>query len=488
MSFLPEASTTIRSLLGRKEGQLFDRKSIRIEAREFARHLIAFANADGGEIAIGITNDNQIEGASGREEHVNELLQASINFCEPPVRTISRRVSCINRSGSDDYVVLVGVEASERVHTRSDGDTFLRISDESRRLTYEQHRQLLYDKGEQRYEDELVAPVADEVFDADLLARFQRQIDQVGEVERVLSYRFLSRTDASGMPYVTRAGILLFHATPTRYFPQNAIRFLRYQGVAAATGVRINVVTDRRYEGPLPRIVDEIFTDLSSILREFTRLNPETSRFESHSEYPTFAWQEAIVNAVIHRAYSIGGQSIEVRLFDDRLEVESPGRLPGMVRVENMRDVHFLRNPRIARVMNDFGFAREIGEGVNRMYEEMALAGLPEPTFQERAGSLIVTLQNDRENRSTSRTIADLYSGLAEEQRTLLSAILLRGGLAPKDAEAVIGRSRPTTLRHMNVLIEAGLVKRQARTTRDPSAVYIIASQELNAYLRDIVP
>lgn len=353
MNFLPEADTTIRNLLRRKEGQLFDRKSIRIEPKDFARHLIAFANADGGEIAVGIADDGQIEGVNGREDRVNDLIQASIDFCVPPVRTVARHVSCINRAGKEDFVVLVRVEASERVHSRNDGETFLRIGDESRRLTYEQHRQLLYDKGEQRYEDELVAPVTDEGFDTNLLARFQRQINQSGEIERVLSYRFLARPDTNGVPSVTRAGILLFHMTPERYFPQNAIRFIRYQGVAAATGVRINVITDRRYEGPIPKIVQDIFDDLGSVLREFTRLNPETSRFESRPEYPIFAWQEAIVNAVTHRAYSIGGQSIEVRLFDDRLEVESPGRLPGMVRVENMRDVHFLRNPRIARVMNE---------------------------------------------------------------------------------------------------------------------------------------
>ncbi len=89
------------------------------------------------------------------------------------------------------------------------------------------------------------------------------------------------------------------------------------------------------------------------------------------------------MNAVTHRSFSLGGDHVRVELFDDRLEVESPGRLPGLVRLENIRSTRFARNPRIARALSDLGYGRELGEGVNRMFEEMNRVGLPDPVYHQ---------------------------------------------------------------------------------------------------------
>ncbi|MHB8647447.1 MAG: ATP-binding protein [Thermomicrobiales bacterium] len=487
MPFLPASAASIDDLLRRKEGQLFDRKSMQISPRDFAPHLVAFANADGGEIALGIASNGEVEGVRGREDRANELTQASINFCTPPVRVSSRSIPCINRKGEEDFVMLIAIEQSERVHTTTNGDTYLRIGDESRRLSYEQQRQLMYDKGEQRYEDELIADVPGETFDEQLLARFRERIGMEGDTERTLIARYLARRDKDARTKVTRAGILLFHTTPALHFPTGDIRFIRYAGTTIATGVRQNITADKRYEGPLPRIVEAVFHDIGAILRQFTRLNPTTSTFETEPEYPLFAWQEAIVNAVTHRAYSISGQRIEIRLFDNRMEIESPGRLPGLVHVENMRDVHFLRNPRIARVMNDFGFVQELGEGVDRMYREMELLGLPEPRFREKEGSVLVTLENAMANRGTAKSIVELVRDLPREQRELLIAIAQQGFLSPKDAERVIGRSRPTVIKYLKGLMQMGLVARRAAAGNDPHAVYIIVSSSIIEELRSLV-
>ena len=485
-TFLPTSDASIDDLLKRKEGQLFDRKSTQIKPRDFAPHLITFANADGGEIAIGIANDGGVEGIRGRENRVNELTQASIDLCTPPIRLRSRSIACVNRNGEEDAIVLIAIEQSERMPTTTNGDTYLRIGDESRRLSHEQQRQLLYDKGEQRYEDELVADVSSEAFDEPLLARFRERIGMDGDTERTLSARYLARKDKDGTAKVTRAGVLLFHSTPALHFPTGDLRFIRYAGVRIATGVRQNITADKRYEGPLLRIVEEVFRDIGAILRQFTRLNPATSTFETEPEYPLFAWQEAIVNAVTHRAYNIGGQRIEVRLFDNRLEVESPGRLPGLVRVENMRDVHFLRNPRIARVMNDFGFVQELGEGVDRIYDEMASLGLPPPIFQEREGSVVLTLENDIARRQqVPNHTAPLWTSLTIDQQRLLIAMATKEAITPREAQTITGRSRPAVLRYLNDLVKKGLIVRRATTPNDPSTTYQIADSSLAAEIRE---
>jgi ATP-dependent DNA helicase RecG len=193
----------------------------------------------------------------------------------------------------------------------------------------------------------------------------------------------------------------------------------------------MNLIKDIRLDLPLPKLIDEAFQIVSSQLREFTRL-VEGGIFETTPEYPVFAWQEAISNAVIHRAYSITGTDIQVKLFDDRLEVESPGKLPGLVRLHNMREIHFSRNPLIARVMTEMKYMRDFGEGVDRMIREMKAMGLEPPVFEEYAFMFRVTLRNNLEKRQLRQTATPVVDdkrlgNLNERQKKALNHLQRTG-------------------------------------------------------------
>ena len=101
-------------------------------------------------------------------------------------------------------------------------------------------------------------------------------------------------------------------------------------------------------------------------------------------EYPEFAWQEGIVNAVAHREYALTGSYIKVTMYDDRLEIESPGKLPNIVTVENIRETRFSRNPRISRVLTEMGWVRELNEGVKRIYSDMERFFLEAPIYSHK--------------------------------------------------------------------------------------------------------
>ncbi len=119
--------------------------------------------------------------------------------------------------------------------------------------------------------------------------------------------------------------------------------------------------------------------------------------FRERLEYPTFAWQEALVNAVAHRDYALTGASIEVWMFDDHITVRSPGLPPAPVTLEQLRQqksIHFSRNPLIVRVLADLGYLREMGEGVPRMYQEMEHYGLNPPELAAEGFIFSVTLRN----------------------------------------------------------------------------------------------
>ena len=128
-----------------------------------------------------------------------------------------------------------------------------------------------------------------------------------------------------------------------------------------------------------------------SQIKEHTYLGAD-ARFVTEPEYPEFVWKELIVNAITHRDYSIKGTDIQIKMFDDHLTVESPGTLPGIVRLNNMREIHFSRNPKIAELLHEYEYVREFG--VDRMYLEMKEAGLPEPEYRTEAFMVYATIRN----------------------------------------------------------------------------------------------
>lgn len=203
-----------------------------------------------------------------------------------------------------------------------------------------------------------------------------------------------------------------------QFYPNCRIRFLRYDGIAEQVGTKINIIKDVNLEYPLLKIIEKAKEFVSVQLREFTALNQLTGRFQIVPEYPEFAWLEGIVNAVTHREYGMTGSYIKVSMFDDRLEILSPGKLPSIVTINSIRDTRFSRNPRIARVLPEFGWVRELNEGVKRIYEDMEDFFLEEPMYSEPEQSVKLVLKNNivmRTMRQSDRTIENIGNDIWDE-------------------------------------------------------------------------
>lgn len=162
------------------------------------------------------------------------------------------------------------------------------------------------------------------------------------------------------------------------------------------TGARNNVSELRpRIEGSAPKVIRAAYDKLGTLIANSERLHDLF--FREMPEYPTFAWQEALVNAVGHRDYRDMGRGVEVWLFSDHLEVRSPGELLPSVSLESLkgrRPVHASRNPRLTRVLAELGLMREQGEGVPRIFDEMEASWLPMPELTQGEGQFTVTLRN----------------------------------------------------------------------------------------------
>jgi ATP-dependent DNA helicase RecG len=445
-------------LAARKEDQWFERKSVRTRPQQLADSMAGFANAEGGLLVVGI-HDGRIEGVASAGGLLNGWRQAALDFTQPPVRHKFEVLPCRNANGEEDHLALVEVESSERVHTNVRGETYLRVGDETRKLRPREAQELRYDKGESVFDGTIVRRASVGDLDEQLVSRYLSRVRAAQDAEVVLRARGLAGVHGR-TTRPTNAGLLVLGTNPEQEFPEGYLRLIRYHGTSRETGVRSNVHMDRRLAGPLPAQINAARRLLRRWLPETIRLQRQ-GRFASSTLIPEPVWLEAAVNAATHRSYSIGGDHIRVEVFQDRLEVESPGRLPGLVRLENIRSTRFARNPRIARSMSDLGYGRELGEGVNRMFEEMNLVGLPDPVYSQGPASVTVTLLADT-------LVGRVLDRLPRGSERFAEYLSRQGRVTTTEAVDLLQASRPTVLRHLHDLAATGLLEHVGTSLKDP--------------------
>ena len=373
---------TIQEIITHKEDQTFDCKSIQIDPKALAVPIVAFANADGGIIAIGVSDKTRkIEGVDQHTEKLNELLRVPLDFCNPSVPITTDLVPCTDKDGNDNHILLMYIPASSELHANQADEAFMRVGDKSRKLSFEERIQLMYDKGERYYED---TAVYDATIDDIDMAAVERYTELIGYTKSAKQYlhennSFIT-TNAKGEEQVSVACILLFGKYPQKFFPRGRTRFIRYKGTEERVGAEMNVIKDVTFEGTILDQVKATIAYLETQVEEHTFLG-QHGLFVTNRDYPKFVIQEMVVNACCHRAYNIKGTEIQIKMFDNRLVFESPGRLPGTVKPSNIRHTHFSRNPKIAQFLKAYDYVKEFGESVDRVCRELEVNGTPHLSF-----------------------------------------------------------------------------------------------------------
>jgi ATP-dependent DNA helicase RecG len=384
------------ALLALPEDQWFDRKSVRVLPKDLGPPLTALANAEGGIIVVGL-HDGQVEGCSQYPEKINSFRQAAIDFTVPPVRLAVSEVACVNSRGEDDMLLVVRVDPGERVHEVKTGECYLRVGDETRKLSYPQRQELEFDKGQAQYDGLPCPGVTMSDLDGLFLEDYRQSIRASSVNSLMRARNLLTRTGE-----ITNAAYLLFGQHPQDVFPHAHVRVIRFLSAERGTGARLALEegTDLRVEGPIPRCVTDAAASIDELLPRRRHFAP-SGRFEATSIVPRDAWLEGLVNAIIHRSYNIAGDHIRVEIFPNRIEIESPGRFPGLpspARPSQM--TRFARNPRIARVCADLRIGQELGEGIKRIFDEMRFAGLAEPVYTQTGASVRLILSGDQPERT----------------------------------------------------------------------------------------
>lgn len=280
---------------------------------------------------------------------------------------------------------------------------------------------------------------------------------------------------------ITNAGILLFGKSPSKFLPQARLRVIKYDGDKQKVGTEINIVKEKNFDSAIPNIIRNAREFINTQLREFQYLDKD-GKFRIMPEYPEFAWFEGIVNALTHRNYSMRGEHIKVLIYDDRMEILSPGLLPNIVTIENILNQRYSRNPRIARILSEFGWVKEMNEGVKRIYSEMEKLFLNEPKYYEPNNNVLLVLENNILNRSL-RSLDHIKNNISKiefdkltisEKRILYYMYNSGINLITKDASQYLGKGITYCKKILKELEKKKLIKWYGSSIHDKTQYYKI--------------
>ncbi|MEZ4469858.1 MAG: ATP-binding protein [bacterium] len=469
---MTERTFDVTAYLNRSEGSHFERKSLRegdptrrqprdrrTVRDQIARYVAGFANAEGGVLLLGVEDDGTLTGHSYPPAVVDQMLQVPVDRLHPP-QSPGFRVA----HGGFELLVFDVAMASTAVQVVGDGYP-LRMGDQTMEVRHDQIEALKF-KGLVESHEARPSTCVLASLDAESLAEARAGAGLSGlPPERYLLQRRLA--DWRGSQFVLRTAAELLFSRDLPEHPNAGIRIFRVVGTERRTGLEYNVEELPRIEGSLPTILKRAYEVIGGLLRRPSRLTAG-GRFRQTTEYPEFAWKEAILNAVGHRDYAVTGRGVEVSLFDDRIEVTSPGALMPEVdlkRLLELERIHYSRNPRIVRALVDLGFMREQGEGIPRMFAEMAAQFLPRPELDVMAGEVRVTLRNTMtlsgDDRAWIEGLADFDLSPAEF-RALLEA-RQSGQVDNARMRAVMGLDTLGASKLLRGLRDRGLLRDQGR-------------------------
>lgn len=376
------------SLLSREEDQFCDFKS-NDSIQKCTKTISAFANSDGGDLYIGIRDKAEVDRLSNLfvdQEEANGCIQAIYNQFADGAEYIFVEYLKFPSGGLCLHVL---VQKTPFIVYSSDGKVFKRQNAADRELkTPGDVQGLLLEKGIRSFEDSAVEATAEEIADAPLMRTFLESVVPHSNVDDLLKKERLSTGDR-----LRACALLLFDENPQSLLPQAAVKLYRYRTLAGEGDREDLEGQPQTIEGP---IYDLIYQAVSRTKKKVEEIPVMSEGGLTSIKYPEEAIHEVICNALLHRDYSINDY-VHIRVFDNRIEVESPGKLAGPITVNNILKQRFARNKKIVRLIAKFPSPpnKDVGEGLNTAFRSMQMLNLGKPEISETEGSVIVRLKHE---------------------------------------------------------------------------------------------
>jgi len=378
-------------ILSQDEDGFLDLKGIDVSPRSLSKAISAFANTAGGDLYIGIAEVEaggtksrawlgfrDIEAANGHLQSLETLFPLGAEYS----------YEFLHCPGSVGFVLHISVQRTVQIARAHDKKVYTRRGASCKPLDSSEIERLKLTKGIESYEKQTVDCDISFISESTIIETFLNYAAPNQDASKFLTKQNLIR---NGMPTV--AGVLLFSDEPQSALPKrSAVKIYRYKTSGEASRETLDSLPST-VEGPITVLIKKSVDITSALIEGIQKLSPHGLE---QINYPQETLHEIVTNAILHRDYSIAGD-VHIRIFDNRVEVESPGLLPGQVTTKNFLDEQFARNPSIVRMANKFPDPpnKDVGEGLNTAFKAMQKLRLKPPTLEEGEHTVLVKIKHD---------------------------------------------------------------------------------------------
>lgn len=460
----------------------------KIDFDDLATYLSAFSNTpEGGVLVFGADDHGCPTGCSSLSAgHQNRIESCHTQLC-PEARPEFRRIDA-NVDGKPDFCILIYVPYIGRLVETNKQEAWIRYGDTRHKMSDEEKQDFRSTRQELSFELMKAPYEFLNEFDGQTLKDFcdgfrTRERRETWSDEEILRDRHLLM-ESEGKLYPTNALVLLAAKDPRKSIPGCRVRVQRFAGEVEGSGSDYSPLRDRFIEGNVVSVIRAAAQELDELVYDVTWLDRD-GKFVTTPEYPRWAWFEALVNACVHRSYSFAGTEVTVKLFSNRLEVESPGGFVPPVNEKNLYHTRAARNHHFMDAMRYLGYVQMAREGTRRIKESMAGYSLPEPVFRQETlhGVVVrVTLYNDHitRKRASDRDVAhyfgvEVWRTLQEHEIALAAHAYRNKIINVSDASRITNRTWATSKKDLEKLVRKGVLEfRSGSYVRDAKTHYAL--------------
>jgi len=422
-----------------EESQVLERKPTLADPKKIAHTICAFANTEGGVFLIGVDDKGRVIGLEKQKlDSIQKSITELIKECKPiPSANIEIR------EAEGKFIVATLISKIFDSVCFYDGRVWVRTGPTNRQLSSSELIEFLKQRQMLNFEDQATEANIEDIDRKKLDMYLQKRGGSDFKEKETADLLFNLKLLRDGK--VTNLAVLFFAKDIARLIPYAEIRLVRFKGTEA-----VDIINTSRVVDTVPELIE------SSI--SFIRVNTKTRyeikeiRREDITEYPLLVIREAISNAIGHRDY-FNQNSMQVSIFDDRIEITNPGHLPMELTLKDLGRLAVHRNPRLYQMLSLADYVEGYGTGVPRMIQRMRERGLPDPVFEEIGNFFRITLYNEE-----SKKAIEQY-GLNPIQQKILS--LVKGGKnKSRDIARECSLSIPTIVKNLAEMEKKGMIKR----------------------------
>lgn len=439
------------------EGIGVEFKSSTANLDRIAEIVCSFANARGGTILIGVSDDKQVTGIEIGRQTIERITDIIVDNSDPKIypEILSSKI------GGKQVITIKVKESHDKPHLYL-GRAFIRVGKNTKPMSRNEYERLLIkrSKTDIQYDKEACAGAKLSDIDWQKVKWFKTIYkDITGKAISSIDAKLLESLGCIKDGKVLNSGVLLFGKQPEKFIPQNYITIARYPG--ESVGDKYLDIKD--YYGNLFELIDKADEYIKEHIQIASHLIPGQIPREDIPEYPMYAIRELIVNAVAHRDYFISGSRIIIKMFKGRIEYSSPGGLPEGITSKNMINKQSSRNPTLVKALNRVKYIEAIGDGINRIFDAVKRHSLKPkfPQFKDVGGSLIVTLFAADLSKIQKE---EFKPELNERQQKAIKYLRLKGKINNREYQIICSTNRVTAFRDLSDLAEKGLIEMIGRT------------------------